>query len=140
VSDNPVNSATAEIYVINADGTGSPNRLTNNNEEERAPAWSPDGTHVAFMCRRGGPDFELCVMNADGSNQIQLTDNAVLDATPSWSPDGKQIAFHRPVGGPGRFQLWLINANGTGETQLTNPPGVNAFPNWSEIPATKPTR
>lgn len=139
-TDNPVNSVTAEIYVINADGTGSPVRLTNNNEEERGPAWSADGTRIAFICRRGGPDFELCVMNADGSNQIQLTDNGLFDGTSSWSPDGKRIVFHRPVGGPGRFQLWLINAVGSGETQLTDPPGINAFPNWSEIPATTPTR
>ncbi|MGH8248634.1 MAG: hypothetical protein ACREUU_19670 [Gammaproteobacteria bacterium] len=131
VTDNPRNSATAEIYVMSADGAGQPVRLTHNTEEERGPAWSPDGARIAFMCRRGGQDFELCVMNADGSNQVQLTDNNVLDATPSWSPDGKTIVFHRPVGGPGRFQLWVINADGTGEAQLTSPPGANGFPNWS---------
>ena len=137
-TDNPLNSATAEIYVIRADGKGKSVQLTRNTEEERAPAWSADGTRITFMCRRGGPDFELCVMNADGSNQVQLTENAVLDATPSWSPDGKTIVFHRPMGGPGRFQLWVINADGSGETQLTNPPGSNGFPNWSEVAAPKP--
>lgn len=133
ITDNHMNSVTAEIYVINADGSGNPTRLTSNAEEERAPAWSPDGRRIVFMCRRGGPDFEICVMNVDGTGQVQLTDNTVGDLTPSWSPDGEKIVFHRPVGGPGRFQLWLMNADGTGQVQLTNTPGINAFPNWGEI-------
>ncbi len=131
VTDNQLNSITAEIYVINADGTGEPVRLTNNAEEERAPAWSPDGTHIVFMCRRGGSDFEICVTKADGTEQVQLTDNTVLDATPTWSPDGGQIVFHRPVAG--RFQLWLMNADGTGQVQLTDTPGLNLFANWGEV-------
>ena len=132
VTDNPVNSPSAEIFTIAADGAGSPTRLTNNAEEERAPAWSPDGTRIVFCCRRGGPDFEICVMNADGTGQVQLTDNDIPDLTPSWSPDGRKIVFHRRVGGRGQFQLFVMNADGTGEVQLTFPPGINAFPNWGE--------
>ena len=131
VTDNHLNSITAEVYVINADAMGAPARLTNNVEEERAPAWSPDGTRIVFMCRRGGSDFEICTMNADGTGQVQLTDNTVGDFTPTWSPDGGRIVFHRPVGG--RFQLWLMNPDGTGQTQLTNTPGLNLFANWGEI-------
>ena len=134
VTDDPTNSATAEIYAIDPDGAGTPARLTNNTEEERAPAWSPDGKRIVFCCRRGGPDFEICVMNADGTGQVQITDNSVPDLTPSWSPDGKRIVFHRRVGGRGQFQLFLMNADGTGEVQLTFPPGLNAFPNWGEVP------
>jgi TolB protein len=131
VTDDPINSIHAEIYAMNADGTGEPVRLTDNLEEERAVSWSPDGTRVVFMCRRGGPDFELCVMNADGTSQVQLTDNAVLDATATWSPDGQQIIFHRPV--LGRFQLFVINPDGTGQVQLTNTSGINGFANWGEV-------
>jgi TolB protein len=140
VTDNPTNSATAEIYVIDADGTGKSERLTNNTEEERAPAWSPDGKRIVFSCRRGGPDFEICVMNADGTGQVQLTDNNVPDLTASWSPDGKKIVFHRRVGGRGQFQLFWVNADGTGETQLTFPPGLNGFPNWGEAHGSGPAK
>jgi TolB protein len=134
VTDNDLNSITAEIYVMNADESGKPERLTNNTEEERAPSWSPDGKHIAYMSRKGGNDFEICVMNADGTGQVQLTDNNVGDFTPSWSPDGKKIIFHRPDGtGTGRFQLWLINSDGTNEVQLTFPPGINGFPNWGRL-------
>jgi TolB protein len=135
VTDNTDDHSTAEVYVIDANGGGQRTRLTNNAEEERAPAWSPDGTRLVFMCRRAGSDFEICVMNADGTGQVQLTDNALGDLTPSWSPDGKKIVFHRRVGGPGQFQLFVINADGTGEQQLTTPPGINGFANWGETRA-----
>ena len=119
---------TAEIYVLPADGSGTPIRLTFNTEEERSPTWSPDGTRIAFSCRRGGSDFEICRPNADGSNQVQLTDNAVGDLTPTWSPDGQQIMFHRPVAG--RQQLFVMNADGTNQHQVTNTAGINLFANW----------
>lgn len=140
LSDNTDNHVTAEIYVIDADARGKPTRLTNNAEEERAPAWSPDGKRLVFCCRRGGADLEICVMNADGTGQVQLTNNTIGDLTPSWSPDGQKIVFHRRVGGPGQFQLFLINADGTGEKQLTFPPGINAFPNWGEVRGLSPMK
>lgn len=143
-TDNPIQSNTAEVYVLSLETleTEPPQRLTFNNEEERAPSWNPDGDRIAFMCRIGAEinfriDFEICVMNADGSDLMQLTDNAVLDATPSWSPDGQHLVFHRPVAG--QFQLFVIkptlNPDGTRPTAtpLTFPPGANAFPNWGEL-------
>jgi len=140
VADDPINSVTAEVYVIEADGSGKPMRLTNNAEEERAPAWSPDGKRILFQCRKGSPvqgravaTFELCVMNADGTGVTRLTTNAVPELTPSWSPDGREIVFHRAVGGGAQFQLFLINADGTGGRQLTFPPGNSAFASWGEV-------
>jgi TolB protein len=146
-----------EIYTINTDGTGL-RQLTNNLYEERAPAWSPDGSQIAFMCRigpiaQGLPTFEICVIDASGdaNGTIRLTQNSVLDATPSWSPDGTQIVFHR---NPPPFQLWLVKAkwicdmgsctcqdkypNDKCEMQLTtNAPGVtpviNGFPHWGVL-------
>jgi TolB protein len=139
-TDNPMNSVSAEVYVMDADGNEKPVRLTNNAEEERAPSWSPDGKRILFQCRKGSPregrvmpTFELCVMNADGSGVTRLTSNTLPELTPSWSPDGRQILFHRPVGGAAQFQLFLINADGTGERQLTLPPGVSGFASWGEI-------
>lgn len=129
---NAVNDASVELFVIRSDGRGQPIRLTNNAEEERAPAWSPDGTRLVFVARRGGTDFELCVMNANGTGLRQLTDNTVGDLTPSWSLDGREIMFHRIVS-PGRYQLFTIHADGTAETQITDTPGLNAFPKWGRV-------
>jgi len=114
---NPFNYPTKEIFVINPDGTGL-TQLTVNNREERAPAWSPDGTRIAFVGRvgtRGGNNFELCVMNADGTNQVQLTDNNVFEGTMTWSPDGKKIIYQTP-GGATPTLLYAIDADTTCDT------------------------
>jgi Tol biopolymer transport system component len=117
---------TAEIFVINADGSGAPVQLTSNAVEERAPAWSPDGSQIAFMCRYGGTDFEICVMNADGSGLVQVTSNTVQELSIRWSVDGQKFFFNRPVSGVN--QLFSINVDSTGEMQLTSPVGINLFP------------
>ena len=133
-TDHPTFSNTAEIFVINADGTGTPERLTDNTEEERGPSWSPDGARIVFACRIGGgtADFEICVMNADGTGIVQLTNNTVADLTPTFSPDGQQILFHRG-GVAGGQQLFTMNADGTQQTQLTFPPGANTLANWGQL-------
>jgi dipeptidyl aminopeptidase/acylaminoacyl peptidase len=48
------------------------------------PAWSPDGTRIAFFTDRDGGNSEVYVMNADGSAQTNLTQNAAFDAQPDW--------------------------------------------------------
>jgi Tol biopolymer transport system component len=134
VTDNANNSIHAEIYVLTLE-TWVTERLTFNLEEERAPAWSPDGTRIAYLCRAGGSDFEICVMNADGTGQTPLTDNTILDATPTWSPDGQKIVFHKNPAGPGSAQLFVMNADGTGQTQLTSPPGISLLAAWGVVRA-----
>lgn len=120
VDESATSSPSAEISVINPDGTGK-TRLTFNSEEERAPAWSPDGTLILFLCRKGvNNSFEVCVMNADGTGQVRLTfDGRYL--TPTWSPDGQQVVFHKG----GENQLWTMQANGTGQVRIASPPGFN---------------
>jgi TolB protein len=131
VTDNPINSANAEIYVLTLDGSAPLRRLTFNSEEERGPAWSPDGTRIVYLCRNGGADFEICVMNADGTDQTALTNNTILDATAGWSPDGQQIVFHSGAPQLGQLpEIWRMNADGTDQTQLTSTAGTNVIASW----------
>jgi TolB protein len=138
VNDNHQNSTTAEIWVTDAAGA-APVRLTANTYEERGPSWSPDGARVVYSCRRGGSDFEICVINAaeapDETKVQQLTNNSVGDLTPTFSPDGDKILFHRQEG-PGLFELWSLSPDGQGgwtEEQLTNTAGANLLANWGEL-------
>jgi TolB protein len=142
-----------ELFVLNADGSSeSPIQLTNNREEERGPAWSPDGTKIAFACRTGTGNAEICVMNADGTAVQQLTNNLVADLTPTWSLDGRQILFHRlvnfRVGGVlrGAQQLFVLDVptdRGICDyatapcdlpaEPLTSPPAVNNIASWDQL-------
>src|SRR5438046_3811878 len=80
-----------DIYLMNDDGTQVTN-LTKHAGRNIAPAWSPDGTKIAFASNRDG-NSEIYVMNADGSGQTRLTHSAAIDEAPDWSPDGTKIAF-----------------------------------------------
>jgi WD40 repeat protein len=67
---------------------------------EEQPAWSPDGTRIAFVCR-WPVNTDLCIVNVDGTGLVRLTDDASHDLRPAWSPSGKSIAFARhPAGRP----------------------------------------
>ena len=86
-------------------------QLTDNDENDGGPEWSPDGKSIAFGS--GPPGFqEIFVMNADGTQVRQLTDNDENDGGPVWSPDGKSIGF---TSGPYVFgEILVVNADGTG--------------------------
>jgi TolB protein len=136
VGDHPQTPTSAEIWVINPDGSGL-KQLTVNDVEERAAAWSPDDMRIVYMCKQGtvapDADNEICVMNADGTGQTQLTFNTLNDATPSFSPDGQKILFHRGGGGTGNTQVWVMNPDGTAPTQITFLPGNSQYASWGFV-------
>ena len=126
---DPVGSqGNEEIYVMNPDGTGQ-RRLTVHAGRDGTPAWSPDGTRIAFYRGVGrGPD--LFLMNADGTDPTRLT--TLAESGPgahnaTWSPDGKQLAFQSFA----RPDIYVINVDGTGLTNITNHPARDIVPDWS---------
>ncbi|HET9384266.1 MAG TPA: PKD domain-containing protein [Gemmatimonadales bacterium] len=71
-----------DIFTMNPDGSGVTQITRNDLIEDDDPVWSPDGSHIAFHSTRAGTE-EIFVMNADGSDPIQLTFNS-RSAVPAW--------------------------------------------------------
>ena len=106
----------AAVAPSNGGAQGAVVNLTNNTQRDGMPAWSPDGTKIAFVSNRDG-NSEIYVMNADGTNPVQLTRNGGHVQNPAWSPDGTKIAFeslNRFPGIPDSRGLYVMNADGTG--------------------------
>ena len=115
---------------MNADGKNLIN-ITNHPTSDLGPAWSPDGTLIAFYSFRDH-SFEIYVMNADGKNPINLTNNVAHDTSPAWSPDGSKIAFQSDRDERLRnFEIYLMNTDGTNQVNLTNHPAKDFEPAWS---------
>jgi TolB protein len=119
-----------EIFVMNADGSGL-ERLTTAPGEDGWPAWSRDGSAIAFSSTRDdhellgsdGPLFDVYVMKADGSDQRKVTEEFGQFLT--WSPDGAFVLVS-----PGGY---VIRPDGSGRSTLpaSGPGDGLAFAEWS---------
>ncbi len=91
--------------------------LTDNPFSDAYPAWSPDGTRIAFVSDRDGKP-NIYVMDADGKNQKRLTNNDTMNYWPAWSPDSKKIAFLSEVWV--FFNIFVMDADGSNPINLTD--------------------
>lgn len=132
-------AVTWEIFAVEL-GSGSVRQLTRTTEENissQGPAWSPDGSQIAFDRVRDG-NFDIYVINADGTGMVQLTHDQGVDARPAWSPDGRSIVFHstrdRPAGASGDdrsyLELYVMSANGSNVRRLTANRYFDGHPDW----------
>jgi Tol biopolymer transport system component len=138
-----------EIYVMNEDGTDA-HRVTNTSPTTPAgvpnltasasePTFSPDGTKIAFV--DSSPDStnsDIYVINADGTNRMQLTNTPDSETHPSWNSDGTRLVFARDaaVSGTGSLvdnaasDIYVMDANGSNVTKIADVADDMA-PSWS---------
>ena len=114
-----------EIYTMDSDGTNEA-RLTSSNTSDLSPAWSPNGTKIAFV--RGDA---IHIMDADGKNIKRLTQVGLNSSNPSWSPNGTRILFSAVTDGADR-DIYVIDAAGGKVRDITNNNATDDFePAWS---------
>ena len=108
----------AEIYVMNADGTGT-TRVSNDPQPDGRPSFMPDGQSLVFHSPRTAGKQEIWAVNVDGTALTQLTRDSV-NSSPAVSPDGQIIAYVSTRNKDG--DIWLMNRDGTNQRQFTRSP------------------
>ena len=101
------------IYAMNVDGSNQV-QLTSGPNYIEGFSWAPDGARLAFSAQfraqsqKLPPQYNIYVINADGSGQMQITNSNSDDKWPAWSPDGKKcfsFLIEIPVAIPGNSTL-----------------------------------
>ena len=103
--DNP--DGRNHIFTIDLASGRVSQLTTGRNHHDQHPKWSPDGRRISFVSSRGG-NFDLYVMDADGTNVTRLTDHAAADYDPMWAPDGQSLIFSSERDSRSDlYRLWL---------------------------------
>lgn len=154
-----------DLYAIDLSKGSDPVRLTTDSGVDRSPAWSPDGTYVAFTSRRNR-NWDLYLLEVATGEVRRLTQNPHYDGAPAWSPDGQHLAFesmregdldvftlrladgaispvtvdptpdHGPAWSPdGRHIAFIAWRDGNQEIYLASPTGEHTPYNFTENPA-----
>jgi tricorn protease len=111
-----------DLWVVSRSG-GEARRLTSTPEMETDPAFSPDGSRIAFS-RTSGGNTDVCVVSAAGGEPKRLTFHPSNDRVKGWSPDGKRIVFsseRTSVPQAAYLQLYSVPADGGVEERLPMP-------------------
>jgi TolB protein len=117
----------AGLFVVHADGTGA-RRLFEAATDDRSPAFSPDGTRVAFVSRRdGNPEIYVADVAAGGARRLTTSEGD--DLSPAWAPDGNSLVFVSNRAGAD-FGVFRVGADGSGLVKLTDS-GRDAAPQVS---------
>lgn len=123
----------ARIYVMDipAPGTNIKNLsaklISKTNRENSAPAWSPDGSKIAY-CSSTKSVRQIWIYDFDKNEERQLTEGSGNKENPTWAPNSLHLMFNS-TGGSGS-ELYLINLNQPEAVQITTGPGEKRFPNW----------
>ncbi len=123
-----------DLWAISV-GQSTPLRLTNSPADERDPAWSPDGTRIAFASNREG-NWELYILDIATGAITRLTYTPGFEGAPTWSPDGAYLAYEGYSEDTQDLDIYIISSDparaaAEGALRATFTPGPDIEPAWS---------
>lgn len=124
---------TPRIYILKIPPPGSsikslkPQIISKKNRNNTCPAWSPDGTKIAYSSHTSGTR-QIWIYDLLTGEETQLTDGYGHKENPTWAPNGLQLIFNSSTNTSS--ELFLINLNQKKAVKITQGPGEKRFPSW----------
>ena len=136
ISDGGVTGGFNSLYAMSVLGS-TPTRLTESADGSvTSYNFSPDGSKITYSVssNAGDPEGDIFVMNANGSNKVNITNRPGADRLPVFSPDGTRIAFLSDRDGVSTLGTFVMNSDGSNVTARLSPASVDAAPRGFFIP------
>ncbi len=121
------------LHIVDPDGKNAVNlNPIDDLAAYSGQSWAPDGRQLAFASNRSGnANFNIFVMNADGSNIRSVVEDSGGDFASSWSPDGQKILYQAWRSEETFWDIYVVNIDGSGERVLIHTDMEEQLPVWS---------
>jgi len=117
-----------DLYVKSVDGVAV-TQLTSDAASDVQPAFSPDGSRVAFASDRAG-QWDIWIIDLNGGPPVQVTSSPAEEIHPSWSPDGQRLVYCSLPANGGQWELWITDTEAGAARRFV---GYGLFPEWSPV-------
>ena len=115
------------LQIADADGF-NPQILLESNEPLMSPAWSPDGSRLAYVSFEG-KNSAIYIQDVATGNRNRVASHSGINSAPAWSPDGSRLAL--TLSKEGDPEIFILHLSSGTLQRLTNNPAIDTEPSWS---------